>query len=70
MERPIVLSAYMAKDGLVGHQREERPLELRVFNTAVLGNPRTELGEHLLRGRRRVNGIRVFKWETYKGENI
>ena len=28
MERPMVLATYVAEDGLVGHQWEERPLVL------------------------------------------
>ena len=34
MEGPMA-SAYVAEDGLVGHQWEERPLGLRVFNAPV-----------------------------------
>ena len=34
-EGPMVLAAYVAEDGLVGHQWEERPLDLRVFNAPV-----------------------------------
>jgi arginase family enzyme len=32
MEGPMALAAYVAGDGLVAHQREERPLALRVFD--------------------------------------
>jgi hypothetical protein len=35
MEVPMVLATYVAEDGLVGHQWEERPLGLRVFNAPV-----------------------------------
>jgi hypothetical protein len=35
MEQPMVLAAYVAEDGLVAHQWEERPLSLRVFDTPV-----------------------------------
>ena len=35
MERPMALATYVTKDGLVGHQWEERHLGLRVFNTIV-----------------------------------
>ena len=35
MEQPIVLITYVAEDGLVGHQRKERPLGLRVFDVPV-----------------------------------
>jgi hypothetical protein len=32
MEAPMVLVSYVAEDGLVGHQWEERPFDLKVFN--------------------------------------
>ena len=32
MEGPMALGAYVAEDGLVGHEWEELPLGLRVFN--------------------------------------
>jgi hypothetical protein len=35
MEGSITLATYVAEDGLVGHQWEERPLELRVFDAPV-----------------------------------
>jgi hypothetical protein len=35
IEWPMVLSTYVAEDGLVGHQWEERPSGLRVFNAPV-----------------------------------
>ena len=35
MEGPMALATYVAEDGLVGHQWEERPLGLRVFNAPV-----------------------------------
>ena len=35
MEWPMVLATYVAEDSLVGHQWEERPLGLRVFNAPV-----------------------------------
>jgi hypothetical protein len=34
-EGPMVLAAFVAEDGLVGHQWEERPLGLRVFDAPV-----------------------------------
>lgn len=34
-------AAYVGEDGLVGHQREERPLVLRRLNAPVYGNART-----------------------------
>jgi hypothetical protein len=38
MEGPLAPAVYMAEDGLVRHQWEERPLGLRVFNAPVQGN--------------------------------
>jgi hypothetical protein len=35
MDGPMALAAYVAEDGLVGHQWEERPLGLRVFDVPV-----------------------------------
>ena len=35
MEGPMALATYVAEGGLVGHQWEERPLGLRVFDAPV-----------------------------------
>ena len=35
MERSMALAIYVAENGLVGHQWEERPLGLRMFNAPV-----------------------------------
>ena len=35
IEGPMVLAAYVAEDGLAGHQWEERPLGLRVFDAPI-----------------------------------
>ena len=35
MEEPVALAAYVAEDGLVEHQWEQRPLSLRVFDAPV-----------------------------------
>jgi hypothetical protein len=35
MEGPMALVTFVAKDGLVGHQWEESPLGLRVFDTPI-----------------------------------
>ena len=35
MERPMTLATCVAEDGLVGHQWEERPLGLSVFDAPV-----------------------------------
>ena len=40
MEGPMALAAYVAEDGLVGHQWEGRPLGLRVLDAPVQGNAR------------------------------
>jgi hypothetical protein len=36
----MALAAYVAEDGLVGHQWEERPLVLGRFHAPVQGNAR------------------------------
>ena len=36
----MALAAYVAEDGLVGHQWEEQSLRLRVFHAAVQRNAR------------------------------
>ena len=40
MKGPMALAAYVAEDGLVGHQWEGRPLGLRVLDAPVQGNAR------------------------------
>ena len=35
MQGPMVLAVYVAENGLVGHQWEEKPLGLRVFDAPV-----------------------------------
>jgi hypothetical protein len=35
MERPMALATYVAEDGLVGHQWEERPSSLRMLDAPV-----------------------------------
>ena len=40
MERFNALAAYVAKYGLVGHQWEEQPMGLRVFEATMYGNAR------------------------------
>ena len=45
MQKPMVPAAYVAEDGLVEHQREERPLALRRIDDPVLGITRTEKWE-------------------------
>jgi hypothetical protein len=40
--------AYIAEDGLVGHQWEERPLILRVLDAAEKGDAKVERKEWVL----------------------
>ena len=35
MDGPMALATYVAEDGLVGYQWEERPWGLRVFNASL-----------------------------------
>ena len=44
MEPPMVLAKYMAEDGLVGHQWEERLLGLRVSDAPGRGMSGWEVG--------------------------
>ena len=62
----MALATYVAEDGLVGHQGEERPSGLRVFNAPVYGNGRAGgckwvNEEHPHRGRGTGNGIGGFQ---------
>jgi hypothetical protein len=41
MEGPMAPAAYLAKDGLVEHQWEERPLIMRSLDTPVYSNVMT-----------------------------
>ena len=61
-------AAYVAEDGLVEHQCEERPLvvgrlDARVGRQVWEGEP-----PHGRRGRK--DGIGIFQRETRKGDNI
>jgi hypothetical protein len=54
----MALATYVAEDGLVGHQWEERPLGLRVFDAPNVGECQDGkkgrggwVGEHPHRGR-------------------
>jgi len=40
MEGPITPATYVAEDGIVQHQREEKPLILRRFISPMYGNAR------------------------------
>jgi hypothetical protein len=44
MEQPVALAIYVAEDGLVSHQCEERPLGLRVFDAQCREMPGREDG--------------------------
>jgi hypothetical protein len=44
IDQPIVLATHVAEDGLVGHQWEEMPLGLRVFDAPGRGMPGWEDG--------------------------
>ena len=54
------LAAYVAEDGLVGHQWEERPLDLRKSYAPVQGNARARKQEWVGWGARWVEGIGGF----------
>jgi hypothetical protein len=71
-------AVYVAEDGLVRHQWEERPLVLEVLMPQCRGMPRWRggsgwVGQHPYRSRGREDGIGSF-WggagETGKGTNI
>jgi hypothetical protein len=58
--RAVSLAAYVAEDGLVGHQWEERPLVLRRLYAPLQGNSRArkqELGGLGSRAREGYRGI-------------
>jgi len=40
MKSPMPLATYVAENGLVGHQWEERPSVPRVFDAPMYGNTR------------------------------
>ena len=64
-------AAYVAEDGLVGHQWEERPLVLRRLDVPVYGeyqDRKVGVGRLVSRGRGKVVG--VFRGVTRKGNNI
>jgi len=52
MDRPMAPAAYLAEDGLVGHQWEEKPLDLSRLESPVQENVRV----------RRQEG--VGRWES------
>ena len=56
----VSLVAYVAEDGLVSHQWEERPLVLQTLYAPVQGNARAKKWEWVGRGARRGEGIGDF----------
>ena len=57
------LVAYVAEDGLVGHQREERPLVLHRSYAPVQGNARARKQEWVGWGARLGEGMGDF-WDS------
>ena len=55
----VALAIYVAKDGLVGHQLEERPFVLCRLYAPVLGNARTRNGSGWVGEQ--------GEWEGYRG---
>jgi len=60
-------AAYVAKDGLVGHQWEKNPLVLPRLNLPTVGE---WVGEHLHGRRGMGDGMRIYRLKTGKGNNI
>ena len=61
MERFMALAAYVAEDGLVGHQWEKRPLVLRRSYAPVQGNARARKWEWVDWGAGLGEGIGDFE---------
>ena len=61
MDGPMAPAAYVAEDGLVGHQWEEKPSVLSRLDAAVQGDRRGWVGERHYRSRRR-NGMKGWDW--------
>ena len=61
LKNSCVSTAYVAEDGLVGHQWEERPLVLRRLYAPVQGNARARKQEWVGWGTGQGDGIRDFK---------
>jgi hypothetical protein len=59
--RAVSLVAYVAEDGLVGHQWEERPLVLQRSYTPVQGNARARKQEWVGWGAGWEEGIGDFR---------
>jgi hypothetical protein len=56
----VSLVAYVAEDGLVGHQWEERPLVWQRLYASVQGNARARKQEWVGWGAGRGEGMRTF----------
>jgi hypothetical protein len=63
-------TAYVAEDGLVSHQWEERPLVLRRLYVPVQGNARARKREWVGWGAGQREGIGAFGKETRKEDSI
>jgi hypothetical protein len=54
----VSLAAYVAEDGIVGHQWEERPLVLKILYAPVQGNTRARKQEWVVWGAGHGGGYR------------
>ena len=67
----MALAAYVAEDGLVSHQWEERPQgPVKVLCASIGECQGQEAGAGKLVSRGREEGIGGFRGETRKGDNI
>jgi hypothetical protein len=70
MEGPMAAAAYVAEDGLVGHQWGERPSVLRrLCAPQYRGKPGPGMGVGGLGSRGGREGFWVFRGDTRKGDN-
>jgi hypothetical protein len=75
MERPMAPSGYVAEDGLLRHQHDERPLVLGRLYAPVQGNVRAGRQEWVVRGSTLIEIMRGVgqggsRGETGKRDNI
>ena len=72
MELLMALATYVAEDGLVGHQWEERPEGVNFPSVWECQSRRMGVGEwvgeHTHRGRGRGEGMGISEGEIWKGE--
>ena len=66
----MTLAAYVAEDGLIGHQWEERPLVLRRSYAPVQGNASARKQEWVGWEQARVRVQGTFGEETREGDSI